>query len=113
MPIPKVSSSRSRANLLVGHLPPRRSGREQDLYLVSGIGHADLAREIEYVMGGYGAVYYVTGALEGTTTDTFQLALWRDNLIAGERPSLYRKSELLRSSLARQLLAWRLIGLTA
>lgn len=84
MPIPKVSSSRSREHLLAGHLPPLPTDREQECYFASGIGHADLAREIEYVLGRYGAVYYVTGAVRGITIDTFQLALWRYNLTLRE-----------------------------
>ncbi len=83
MPILKVSSSRE--YLLAGHLPPLPAGREQECYSTSGIGQVELAREIEYVMGRYGAMYYVAGAVRGITIDTFQLALWRYNLVLRER----------------------------
>jgi len=85
VPIPEVSSSRTQERLLAGHLPPLPADRAQEWYSAFGIGHADLASEIEFVMGRYGAVYYVTGAARGTTVDTFQLALWRYNLILRER----------------------------
>lgn len=85
MPVPEVPTSRSQDRLLAGHLPPLPANGRQEWYSASGIGHVDLAREIEFVMGRYGAVYYVTGAARGITIDTFQLALRRYNLILRER----------------------------